>query len=150
MPTFGLNRKANHEYRILETLEAGIQLTGAEVKSVKNGHIQLTDSFAKMSSNGEIFLYNCYIAPYKPAADIEYQPYRVRRLLLHRGQIDDLIVRIKGENLTVVPLKMYANSKGYIKVELGLAQGKKKFDKRQAEKEKAVERNIAQTLKKFK
>ncbi|NTV30635.1 SsrA-binding protein SmpB [candidate division WWE3 bacterium] len=150
MSTIAINRKAHHDFFILESWEAGIQLTGAEAKSAKAGHLQISDSFAKISSAGEIYLYNCYIAPYKPAADKEYQPYRARRLLLHKDQISQLIIRMRGEHITVVPIKIYTNERGLIKLELGIAQGKKKYDKRQAEKEKAVDRNIAQTLKKFK
>ena len=149
MPTISINRKARHDFTILETYEAGIQLTGAEVKSAKNGHVQLTDSFAKISSAHQVNLYNCYIAPYKPAADSEYKPYRVRRILLHRDEIAALAGKTHGQNLTIVPLRLYTNVKGLIKIELGLAQGKKKYDKRQSEKEKELRKNIAQTLKKY-
>ncbi len=138
--TITVNKKAYHDYHILETFEAGIVLKGTEVKSVKEGRINLKDSYAKVK-NGEIFLFNAHISPYKHGNVFNHDPTRTRKLLLHRKEIDRLTGKIKEKGLTLVPLKVYTN-KGLVKVELGLCKGKKEYDKREDIKRRDLEREI--------
>ncbi len=140
------NRKAFHDYEILEKLEAGIVLQGAEVKSLREGNASLKEAFAR-PENGEIFLHNMYIAPYQPA--LEKPPVRRRRkLLLHASQIRRWSKQVAEKGLTIVPLSVYFNEKGLAKVELALARGKTLADKREALKKRQIQREIEQRLKK--
>jgi SsrA-binding protein len=132
------NRKAFHEYLVLERIEAGIALQGSEVKSLREGQCNLKDSYAGVD-NGQAFLYNCHISPYKSAGFFNHVPERPRALLLHRREIDRLFGRIQQKGLTLIPLRMYWKE-GKAKVELGVCQGKKLYDKRQALKEKDLKR----------
>lgn len=145
MPQYATNREAFHNYEILEKLEAGIQLTGPEVKSVKNGSVSLKGSFATIHNN-ELHLLNTHIGLYKPAATIKQEPDRTRRLLVHRHDIDRLIGKIRSAGLTLVPLSMYGKN-GLIKVELGLGRGKKAYDKRQSIKKRDVKRQISRAMR---
>jgi SsrA-binding protein len=122
------NRKARHDYHVEETYEAGIVLTGTEVKSVRGTRVNLKDSFAKVE-NGEIFLYNMHISPYEPGNRFNHDPLRVRKLLMRRIEINRLAGKIKEKGYAIVPLKIYL-TRGLVKVELGLARGKKQYDKR--------------------
>ncbi|MFN2506399.1 MAG: SsrA-binding protein SmpB [Acidimicrobiales bacterium] len=125
------NRRARHDYDILEVHEAGIALVGTEVKSVRNGHIQLKDSYAKLE-NGELWLVGVHISPYSQADGFGgHDPERTRKLLLHRSEIEKLAGRTQLESLTVVPLTVYFKE-GKAKVELALAKGRKRYDKREA------------------
>lgn len=124
------NRKALHNYFIEERLEAGIQLTGTEVKSLRGGRSQIVESYAAVQK-GDLFLVNAYIPEYLQGNRNNHEPRRPRRLLLHRRQINKLIGAIQREGYTVVPLSVYFNARGMAKVELGLAKGKKEHDKRE-------------------
>lgn len=139
------NKKARFEYTILESYEAGIALTGAEVKSVKLGNINLRDSFCFIT-NGEIFLKNCHITPYEKGSAFNPEPLRDRKLLLHKSEIAKISGKIKQKGLTLVPLKVYFKA-NRLKVEIALCEGKKLYDKRQTIKErdlkKKAERDIA-------
>ncbi len=140
-----LNKKARFDYFLRDSLEAGISLTGAEVKSVRSGSVTLTDSFVRIS-NGQVLLTNAYIAPYKMAIDPSYDPKRERRLLLTRGEIDHLVGQLASKNLTIVPVRVYIKS-NLVKVEIALAQAKKKADKRDDLKRKAIDRETESLLR---
>ncbi len=132
------NRKAYHDYFIIETYEAGISLLGTEVKSIRAGRVNLKDSYASIK-NGEVFLENMHISPYQQANRFNHDPLRVRKLLLHKNQIRKLIGKVEQRGMTLVPLKVYfKNSK--IKVELALVKGKKQYDKRREIAKKDFER----------
>jgi len=134
------NRKALHEYHVLETYEAGIVLTGPEVKSVRAGRVSLAESFARVE-NGEVWLYDAHISPYDPASRWNVDPTRPRKLLLHRREIRRLIGSVSEKGLTLVPLDLYFR-RGVAKITLALARGKKLHDKREALKERAVRRDM--------
>jgi SsrA-binding protein len=140
------NRKARFNYQIGETFEAGIALTGTEVKSLRQGKATITESYAD-SRGGEIWLVNANIPEYLQAGRFNHPPKRVRKLLLHRRQIDKLMGAVEREGMTLVPLKLYFNDKGRAKVELGLARGKKLHDKRETEKKRTWERERGRLLR---
>lgn len=139
------NRKAFHDFQILEAMEAGIVLLGAEVKSLRGGRANLRDSFARIK-DGEVYLYNVHISPYSQANIPGYDPRRTRKLLLHRREINKLIGKVAEKGLTLVPLKLYFK-KGKAKAELALAKGKRLYDKREELKRRSHEREIAQAIK---
>ncbi|MEK7579811.1 MAG: SsrA-binding protein SmpB [Patescibacteria group bacterium] len=146
--TYAENRKAWHDYEIIETFEAGIVLEGHEVKSVKTGKISIAGSYIKIS-DGEVFLVGSTISPYQPKnTPKDYDSQRNRKLLLNKKEIDGLIGKSKEKGLTVVPLKAY-NKKGRIKIEIGLAKARKKRDKRDVIKKKEEQRKIERTLKQY-
>ncbi|MBI3742370.1 MAG: SsrA-binding protein SmpB, partial [Chloroflexi bacterium] len=122
------NRKAYHDYRVDETHEAGVVLTGSEIKSVRAGSVNLRDSYA-IIRGGQVWMFNVHIAPYEPASRQNAEPYRNRKLLLHRAEILRLMGRAQEKGLTIVPLRMYLK-KNRAKVEIGLVRGKKQYDKR--------------------
>lgn len=140
-----VNRKAYHDYHILETVEAGLVLTGTEIKSVRAGQVSLKDSYARPES-GEMWLYNSHIAGYRAAGYVQHDVDRRRKLLLHRKQIDVLTGKLTQRNLTLVPLRMYIKG-GTAKVELALAQGKRQYDKREAIARREVAREIDRAMK---
>ncbi len=140
------NKKAFFDYRIKETFEAGIALLGHEVKSVKGGNISLKGGFVTINQ-GEVWLLNANISLYKHATDKNYDPHRTRKLLLHRKEIERLIGKVQEKGITLVPLKIYLK-KGKIKIEVGLGEGKKKYDKRQAIKEREDKRKIERAIRK--
>lgn len=139
------NKKAYHEYFILEKLEAGISLLGTEVKAIREGRLNLKDSYAIVQS-GEVFLFNCHISPYSHGNRENHDPTRSRKLLLHQKEIRKLIGKTKEKGLTLVPLRVYFK-RGRIKVELGVARGKKLFDKRETERHKEADREAAAAMK---
>jgi len=142
-----VNRRARHEYHILETYEAGIILTGPEVKSIRAGQANLAESHC-IIRNEKPILIGCHISPYKPAAmNNPAEPARSRQLLLHKKEVLRLIGKLKEKGLTLVPLKLYFNERGYAKLEIGLAQGKKLYDKRQDKKEKDIKRDLQRRYK---
>jgi len=148
-PTSGIkiiakNRKAYHDYHILDTFEAGIVLLGSEIKSVRAAQVSLKDGYATIISD-EIWLMNVHIAPYNQASIENHEPRRTRKLLLHRREINRLIGKLQEKGLTLIPLKMYL-SHNRAKVELGLAQGKRQYDKRATLKEKESQRQIDSAL----
>ena len=127
--TIAKNRKAFHEYEILETLEAGIELTGTEVRSLRENHCQLTDCFA-LVRNGEVWLHNVHIPPYTHGNIANVDSDRKRKLLLHKKEIRQLQEQVKEKGMAIVPLKMYFKENSLVKVELAVARGKKLYDKR--------------------
>ncbi len=139
------NRKAYHDYHIDETHEAGVVLTGTEIKSVRAGSINLRDSYAQVR-NGEMWLMNAHIAPYEPASRQNVDPYRDRKLLMHRKEIMRLFGRAQEKGLTLIPLQMYLK-KNKAKVEIGLARGKKQYDKREAIAKRDSAREIQRAAK---
>jgi SsrA-binding protein len=145
MKVVSQNKKAFHDYFILETYEAGIELKGTEIKSVRKGSVNLKDSFIRIKNN-EAFIENMHIAPYEQGNRFNHEPLRTRKLLLHRKQIKKLQKEIKESGLTIVPTKLYFNT-SKLKVEIALAKGKKLYDKRQDLKAKDAKRDIEKALK---
>jgi len=143
MKTIVRNKKAWHNYEILEKIEAGIQLLGSEVKSLREGKSSLADSFARID-RGEVILYNMHISPYSHSSSRQ-EPTRSRKLLLHRREIESLLGKV-SKGLALIPLSLYFK-RGKAKVELALAKGKKEFDKREAIKKKEAEREIRGRLR---
>ncbi|UTY40504.1 SsrA-binding protein SmpB [Allocoprobacillus halotolerans] len=139
------NKKAFHDYFILETYEAGIELKGTEIKSVRLGHVNLKDAFIRMK-NDEAFIENMHIAPYEQGNIFNHEPLRNRKLLLHKKQIKKLQREVKENGLTIVPTKLYFNT-SKLKVEIALARGKKLYDKRQDLKAKDAKRDMERALK---
>lgn len=140
------NRKATHDYFILERFEAGIVLTGTEMKSIRRRRVNLKDSYASIRG-GELFLEGMHISPFEEGNIFNHEPLRVRKLLLHKREIMKLIGRVKEEGLTLVPLSLYINDKGKAKVELAVAKGKKLYDKRDVAAKKEADRQIERVLK---
>lgn len=140
------NRKARFNYEILDTYEAGIVLTGTEVKSLRGGKATIGESYAEMD-DGEVFLVNAYIPEYLQANRFNHQPKRPRKLLLQKKQMAKLAIGIEREGMTIVPLKIYFNDKGRAKVEIALAKGKKLHDKRETEKARDWKREQGRILR---
>lgn len=140
-----LNRKARHNYHILQTLEAGIVLTGSEVKSLRGGAAQLTDAFVRIN-NEEATLYGLQIDRYPHANDLAHDPMRTRRLLLHSREIRKISPQLDQKGITLIPISIYFNSRGLAKVELGLATGKKEFDKREDMRKRDHQREINRAM----
>ncbi len=150
MPSGGIkvvadNRKAFHDYHIEDRVEAGIILTGTEIKSIRNGRVNLKDSYARLD-NGEVWVHQMHISPYEQGNRFNHDPLRPRKLLLHRAEINKLIGKIQQQGLTLIPIKMYLK-KGMAKVELAVGQGKKNYDKRQALAEREGKRDIERALR---
>ena len=143
--TITVNRKAYHDYYIQETIEAGIVLKGSEIKSIRAARVSLRDAYAK-SENGELWLLNSHIASYDAASYNSHDPERPRKLLLHREQLDSLSGKLQQQRLTLVPLKLYIKH-GVAKVELGLAKGKRTYDKRETIARREVEREMDRAVK---
>lgn len=140
-----VNRKARHDYHILETMEVGVCLQGTEVKSIRQGMVNLKDSYASVQT-GEIFIENMHISPYDFGNINNHDPLRKRKLLLHKKQINQLLGKTKEKGLTLVPLKLYL-TRGLVKLELALAQGKKTYDKRQDIAARDAKREIERAFK---
>lgn len=139
------NRKARHDYEILDRIEAGLVLLGTEVKSARQGRVNLKDSYA-VAHQGELYLAQCHISPYTHAYYENHDPLRRRKLLLHKRELSKLIGKITERGLTLVPLRIYFRG-GRLKVELGLARGKKAHDRRAAVRERDIEREVKAELK---
>ncbi|MFA9559544.1 SsrA-binding protein SmpB [Evansella sp. AB-rgal1] len=139
------NKKARHDYSIEETYEAGMILTGTEIKSLRGGRGNLKDSFARVS-NGEVWLHNMHISPYEQGNRYNHDPVRARKLLMHKKEINKLIGLTKEKGYTLVPLKVYIKN-GFAKTLLGLGKGKKKYDKREDLKKKDANREIQRAFK---
>ncbi|HWO75601.1 MAG TPA: SsrA-binding protein SmpB [Bacillus sp. (in: firmicutes)] len=139
------NKKAYHDYFIEETYEVGIVLQGTEIKSIRAGRVNLKDSFARIQ-NGEVFLYNMHISPYEQGNRYNHDPLRTRKLLLHKKEISKLIGETKEKGYSLVPVKLYIKN-GYAKILLGLAKGKKNYDKREDLKRKEAKRDIERAFK---
>ena len=139
------NRKAFHDYHVLETVEAGIALLGTEVKSIREGRVNLRDSYAQVNG-GEVFVYNVHIQPYSHRGYADHEPMRARKLLLHNYEIRKLIGKTVERGMTLVPLRMYFKN-GRVKLALALAKGKQSHDKREAIKNREVERETRAAVK---
>lgn len=146
MKVIASNRKAHRDYAVLETFECGIELKGSEVKSARRGAVNLNDSFARVEGN-EVILYNTHIAPYAEASYLNVEPTRQRRLLLHKKQIVKIAGRLAQRGLTLIPLRMYFNERGFVKMELALCKGKKLYDKREDIKLRETELDMRRALK---
>lgn len=145
LPAAAVNRQAYHNYFIHDTYEAGIALTGTEVKSIRAGKVNLRDSFAKVEKS-EVFLWNAHISPYEQGNRFNHDPLRTRKLLLHRREILKIGNLLKTKGYTLIPLTMYFK-KGHVKCEIGLASGKKLYDKRQDMAAKAAKRDLDRRIK---
>jgi SsrA-binding protein len=139
------NRKAFHDYHILDTYEAGVALLGTEVKAIREGRVNLRDSYASVEQ-GEVFLHNVNISPYSHRGYADHEPLRARKLLLHRNEILKLVGKTIEKGMTLVPLRLYFKN-GRVKVALGLARGKKDYDKREAIKRRETERETRAAVK---
>jgi SsrA-binding protein len=143
--TVATNRKAYHDFAFLETMEVGIALLGTEMKSIRAGRVSLRDAYARIES-GEVWLVGAHIAGYAPAGPFNHEPTRRRKLLLHRDEIRDLASQMVQKGLTLVPLRMYIRD-GLVKVELGLARGKRQYDKRQTIAKRSADREAERAIK---
>ncbi|RKY63709.1 MAG: SsrA-binding protein [Candidatus Latescibacterota bacterium] len=146
METIIRNKKARHDFSIIESVEAGIVLQGTEIKSIRQGKANLADSFARIE-NGEVFLYNFHISPYRQGNIYNHNPLRAKKLLLHRSQIKRLIGKVQQRGFTLVPLRVYFKN-GRAKVELAVAKGKRSYDKRQDIAKREAQREMERELKK--
>ena len=146
--TIALNRRARHEYAIEDSLEAGLVLSGTEIKSIRAGKINLADAYARIEK-GEAWLVGAHIAPWEGGNRENHEPKRDRKLLLHRNQIDQLLGRTKAKGLTLIPLKIYITARGKAKLELGLGKGKQLYDRRREiaarDSRREVERELAES-----
>ena len=133
------NRKARYNYFFLEKFEAGIELRGSEIKSLRNGRVDIAESFAREEDN-EIYLINSYFAKYSNSSYMNHEENRQRKLLLHKKEIRKIVGKLNKESLTLIPIQIYFNKKGLAKVELALSKGKKNYDKRESKKKKSWER----------
>lgn len=140
------NKRARHDYHILETWEAGVVLSGTEVKSLRQGKANLTDAYATVR-DGEVFLLNLHISPYEQGNQFNHEPTRTRKLLLHRKEIRRLIGGVERQGLTLVPLELFFNPRGKAKVTIALAKGKKQHDKRADERRREDEREMARAAR---
>jgi len=139
------NRKAHHDYHLLETMEAGVALLGTEVKAIREGRVNLRDSFARVE-DGEVYLCNVNISPYSHRGSADHEPLRQRKLLLHRDEIRRLVGKTVEKGMTLVPVRMYFRN-GRVKVALALAKGKKEYDKRETIKRREVDRETRAAVK---
>ncbi|MEA1959629.1 MAG: SsrA-binding protein SmpB [Chloroflexota bacterium] len=145
MKTIAGNKKAYHDYIILESVEAGMVLTGTEIKSIRAGRVNLKEGYARPEGD-EMWLHNIHIAKYDPGNRYNHEPTRPRKLLLHRNQINDLAGKVTQKGYTLVPLKMYLK-RGTAKVEIGLARGKKVYDKRDTMVQRQADREMERAIK---
>ena len=139
------NKKANHDYFIEETIEAGMVLTGTEIKSIRSGKVQLKDSYVRIS-NGEAWINNMHVSPFDQGNRFNHDPLRSRKLLLHKKQIGELVGAVKRDGYTIVPLKMYLKD-GYAKLLIGVGKGKKDYDKRNDMRKKEAKREMERVFK---
>ena len=140
------NRKAFHDYSIEEKIEAGIMLEGTEVKSIREGRVNLRDSYATVVGT-RVILHHCHIGGYSHGNRMNHDPLRPRALLLHRKEIQRLMVKVQQKSLTLIPLRLYFTARGLAKVELGLARGKKQYDRRESIKEREANREMERAMK---
>jgi SsrA-binding protein len=140
------NKSARHDYFIEETIEAGIVLTGTEVKSIRNGKMSLNESYVRINDN-EVYIIGMNVSPYDFGSIYNGDPIRPRKLLLHKKEITKLIARLKQDGLTIVPLAVYLNQDGRVKIEIAVAKGKKNYDKRETIAKRDAERHMAQAKK---
>jgi SsrA-binding protein len=143
------NKKARFEYEFLETFEAGIALVGSEVKSLRLGQGSIAESFILVRKSGEAWLIGSFIAPYEQAGKQNHDPKRERKLLLHKREIGKLLTKVQEKGLTIIPVKLYFNKRGIVKIEIALARGKKLHDKREALRKKDMDRQVARDMRKY-
>ena len=143
--TIALNRRARHEYSIEDSIEAGIVLSGTEIKSIRAGKVNLADAYARIE-RGEAWLVGAHIAPWEGGNRLNHEPKRDRKLLLHRNQIDQMLGKTKAKGLTLIPLKIYITSRGKAKLELGLGKGKQLHDRRREIQARDARRDIEREL----
>lgn len=143
--TITVNRKAQHDYQILRTLEAGLSLLGSEIKSIRDGRISIREAYVR-PDDGEMWLVGAHVAQYAPAASTNHEPTRRRRLLLHKRQIAELNRSVESEGVTIVPLRVYLKG-GRAKLEIAVARGKKRYDKRAAIAKREAERQMQRALR---
>ncbi len=148
MKKITVNKKAYHDYEIIEKFEAGIVLVGSEVKSIRDGRVNLKDSYVSMRL-GEAILLNCHIGPYPNASYNNHEPERERKLLLNKQELKKIDKKVKTRGLAVIPLQMHFTPKGRIKVEIAIAKGKRAYDKKQQIKEKDIKREMAREMKNY-
>ncbi len=141
-----VNRKARHEYHLLDTFETGIVLTGTEVKSIRAGNVSMQDSYA-IVENAELFLYNLHISTFEKGNRFNHEPKRIRKLLAHKSEVMRLLGYTREKGLTLIPLRIYFNERGRVKVELAVARGKKTYDKREDIAKRDAKREMERTLK---
>jgi SsrA-binding protein len=143
--TVTVNRKATHDYHILRTLEVGLALTGTEIKSIRNGHVSIREAYVR-PQDGEMWLVGAHIAQYAPASRMNHDPTRSRKLLLHKKEIRELARELQSGGVTIVPLRLYLKG-GRAKLEIALAKGKKRYDKRETLAKRAAQRQIERALR---
>jgi len=143
--TIALNRKARHEFHIEDTMEAGIVLTGTEIKSIRAGKVSLQEAYARID-RGEAWLVGAHIAPYATGNRYNHEAKRTRKLLLHKDEIHELLGTTKSKNLTLVPLRLYIDNRGHAKLEIALARGKQLHDRRRDIADRDAKRDIAREL----
>jgi SsrA-binding protein len=148
MKTIAQNKKAFHDYEILDKFEAGISLVGSEVKSIRAGRVSLKDSFVEVH-DGEAFLLRCHVSPYEQAGVFNHEPERKRKLLLHSREIHRLDQKVKERGFSIVPLHLFFNDKGRIKVEIALVRGKREYEKKQKLKERDMKREMDRDVQRF-
>ena len=144
---FSKNKKAYHDYKVIQTYEGGLSLLGQEVKSIKEGSASLKEGFV-LIENSEVWLWNCHVPRYRFSSDRAYDPIRKRKILMKRSEIDTLTGKTKEKNLTLIPLSLYG-IKGIIKIEIGLCQGLKKYDKRKRLKERDLKKDLQKDKRKY-
>jgi len=140
------NRKAHRDYAVIESFECGIELKGSEVKALRDARININDSFARIDKS-EVILYSAHISPYEQASYLNVDPVRQRKLLLHKKQIDKLAGQLAQRGLTLIPLKVYFNERGFAKVELALCKGKKSYDRREDIKRRETDMAVRRVMK---
>jgi SsrA-binding protein len=143
--TIALNRKARHEYSIEDTFEAGLVLTGTEIKSIRAGHVSLQEAYARID-RGEAWLVGAHIAPFAGGNRLNHEAKRSRKLLLHRDEIDELLGKTKSKGLTIVPLRLFIDGRGHAKLEIGLGRGKQLHDRRRQIAERDARRDLARAM----
>lgn len=148
MKTVAQNKKAFHDYEILDRFEAGLSLAGSEVKSIRAGRVSLKDSYVEIQA-GEAFLVRCHVSPYEQAGPFGHEPERRRKLLLHGREIHRLDQKVRERGFSIVPLQLYFNDKGRIKVEIALARGKREYEKKQKLKERDIRREVDRDIQRF-
>jgi SsrA-binding protein len=149
MKVITVNKKARYNYEILDKYEAGIVLLGSEIKAIREGRVNLKDAYVDIR-HGEAFLLNSHIGLYSNASYNNHEPERERKLLLHKQELMKLERRVKARGVTIVPMRMFFNVKGYVKVEIGTAKGKREYEKKQKIKDREIKREVERELKHYK
>ena len=144
--TIATNKKAYRDYTLFDKFECGIELIGAEVKSIRSGHVNFKDTFAR-ADKGQVYLHNLHIEPYLPASYMNDEPDRKRRLLLHKKEIKKLTASLNEKGYVLIPTRIYFNNRGLVKIEIAFGKGKKMYDKRQDIKKRTIERSLKRAIR---